>query len=124
MKIEYLIEFKKELKKLEKKYPTLSEDLDHFISYGLPKIIDNKIIEEMPIISKLGIINPEIRKVTKFACRSIYGRGAKSGIRIIFAYDREKKVVKFIEIYHKNKKEIENRDRIYKYFPSIQNPNS
>lgn len=121
-KITQLSEFEKDLKKLKKRFRTLDSDLENFIKVQLKMFhkldIDNKGIIE---IKGLGIEYPEIYKARKFACRSLKGKGSKSGIRIIYAYfDREDKI-EFIEIYYKGDKENEERERIQKHFKDFIN---
>lgn len=116
-KIDQLPEFNKDLKKLLKKFKTLEEDLEIFIEKGLNLYhklkIDNKGI--IPI-SGLGIDYPKIYKARKFACRSLRGRGAHSGIRVIHAYFEDTDTIELIEIYYKGDKETEDRARIFKYY--------
>lgn len=98
--IKQLDKFKKDLKKLLKKYPSLEEDLDSFINvqlYAYHKLgIDNHGV--FPI-ENLGILNPKIFKVKKFACKSLKGRGANSGIRITYAFIPDDDRIELIEIY-------------------------
>jgi hypothetical protein len=114
--ISELQEFKRDLKALSKKFKTLREDLNTFINVQLKLFhklnIDNKGIIQ---ISNLGIEYPLIYKVKKFACRSLKGKGVKSGIRIIYAYYPDKDKIEFIEIYYKGIKENEDRKRILGY---------
>lgn len=63
-------------------------------------------------IPGLSFSTPRIFKVKKFACRSLRGRGSKSGIRVIYAYDEKEDRIDLIEIYFKGDKENEDRDRI------------
>lgn len=117
--VKYLPECEKELRRLSKKrFRTLREDLDTFIDTSLKLYHkQNKTdFDGIVPISNLDIPYPEIFKATKFACRSLKGRGAKSGIRIIYAYHREKDIIEFIEIYFKGDKENEDRERIKKYY--------
>ncbi len=111
--IVYLSEFKKEKKKLLKRFRTLDEDLDNFINVQLKLFhklgIDNNAVEH---ISYLGIAEPKIYKVKKFACKSLKGKGVQSGIRIIYSYFEKDDRIEFVEIYYKGDKENENRDRI------------
>jgi mRNA-degrading endonuclease RelE of RelBE toxin-antitoxin system len=111
-------EFEREFKKLLKRFRTLDEDLNTFINTQLKiahklNIIDNKSIV---IISNLGIDNPKIYKARRFACKSLKGKGARSGIRIIYAYYEEEDIIEFIEIYYKAQKANEDRDRIIEYY--------
>ncbi|MCL4511783.1 MAG: hypothetical protein M1470_12025 [Bacteroidetes bacterium] len=118
-----LPEFEKDLKALKKRYRTLSvgsygeEDIENFIKAALIPFheegIDSGSIVE---ISDLGIAEPRIFKVRKFACRSLYGKGAQSGIRIIYAYSEKDREVRFIEIYYKGDKKNEDRERVKNYF--------
>ncbi len=113
----YLKEFKTDLKKLTKRFRTLKEDLSNFINtqlYIYHKLdIDNKGI--CPI-SGLKIKSPGIYKAKKFACRSLKGKDARSGIRVIYAYFKEEDRIELIEIYYKGDKSNENRERIKKYY--------
>lgn len=116
--IKYLSEFKKELEKLSKKrFRTLPEDLKVFID--TPLKLYHKLqtdYDGIVPISDLGIEYPEIYKVTKFACKSLKGKGVKSGIRITYAYYKDKDVIEFIEIYFKSDKENEDRQRIKEHY--------
>ncbi|MBO8132191.1 MAG: hypothetical protein H0Z29_11920 [Candidatus Marinimicrobia bacterium] len=115
--ISYLPEFKKDAKKLRKRFQTIKSDLEIFVEKQLflyHKLkIDNKGIFQ---ISGLHINYPKIYKAKKFACRSLKGRGAKSGIRIIYAYYEDKDKIEFIEIYYKGDKENEDKERILRYY--------
>ena len=110
-------EFEREFKKLKKRSPTLEGDFTTFINAQLNSFhklnIDNRGIIRL---SKLGFDNPRIFKARKFACRALKGRGAKSGIRIIYAFFEETDKIEFIEIYFKGDKNRENRDRIAQYY--------
>ena len=108
-----LPEFKRDLKRLSRKFRTLEEDLKVFVDKQLNLYhklkIDNKGIFVIP---ELGISYPKIYKAKKFACRSLKRKGAASGIRIIYAYYEEEDIIEFIEIYYKGDKENEDRKRI------------
>lgn len=111
--LERLEDFKKNLKKLLKRFPSLEEDLESFINaqlFAYHKLqVDNHGI--FPI-EGLGILNPKIFKVKKFACKSLKGRGVHSGIRVTYAYFPEEDRIEFIEIYYKADQENEDRQRI------------
>ncbi len=64
------------------------------------------------VVSDLGIEEPEIYKVRKFACRALKGKGNQTGIRIIYAYFKDEDRIEFVEIYFKGDKESEDRKRI------------
>lgn len=115
--ISHLPEFEKDLKKLVKGFKTLGEDLKVFIktalySYHKLKIDSGGIFH----ISDLGIQSPKIYKAKKFACRSLKGKGAYSGIRVIYAYFEEQDRIELIEIYYKGDKEGEDRKRISRHY--------
>lgn len=105
--------FKKDFKSLLKKYKSLKDDLD----------VVKKVLEVLPDarppfsfrIDNLGIENCVI-KVKKIACKSLKGNGVNSGLRLVYAYFKDDKKIVFIEIYHKNDRENEDRDRIMNYF--------
>jgi hypothetical protein len=75
--------------------------------------IDNKGIFRIP---GLQIENPCVYKAKKFACRALKGKGAKSGIRIIYAYFETEDRIELVEIYYKGDKENEDLSRILKHY--------
>lgn len=91
-------EFDKDLKQLLKRYRSLEDDLKVFIYTQLVLLhkqkIDNRGIVH---INNLGIEEPKIFKAVKFACKSIHGRGAASGIRLTYAYFEESDHIEFIQ---------------------------
>ncbi len=64
-----------------------------------------------------GLRNEKVQlyKLKKFACRSLKGRGAKSGIRVIYAFVPDSMKVVLIEIYFKGDKSKEDRQRMRKF---------
>ena len=113
MNIEELPEFGKDLKALLKRYRTLNDDL------GVVKTILRKKPEERPPFSfridNLGIETCVI-KVKKIACRALKGRGVNSGLRLVYAHFAADQRIVFIELYHKNDKDNEDRQRILDNF--------
>jgi len=114
-----LPEFERDLKKLSKKYRSLEDDLQNFIDTALYLYHKNSIntgeFYRIPDL-KLNTDNPKIYKAKKFACRSLKGTGGKSGIRVIHAYFDDLDRIELVEIYHKSDKELEDRERILKYY--------
>ncbi|MGB7294222.1 MAG: hypothetical protein WBC70_01405 [Candidatus Aminicenantales bacterium] len=108
-----LPEFERDMKKLMKRFRSLEDDLDNFIKTELQLFhklrIDNKGVVH---IAGLGIQRPKVYKARKFACRALKGKGAHSGIRVIYAYLQEDDLIELIEIYYKGDKESEDRERI------------
>jgi len=113
MKIEELAEFRRDMKRLLKKYRTLNDDLS----------VVKKVLYVRPHASppfSFEINNLEIDtcviKVKKIACKSLKGKGVNSGLRLIYAlFEAEQRIV-FVEIYHKNTQTNEDRARIKKHF--------
>jgi mRNA-degrading endonuclease RelE of RelBE toxin-antitoxin system len=117
-KIEYhhTTEFKKDLKKLSKRFRSLPSDLETVKKnvielYHIHKI-DNHSNFPIP-----GFVTPQttVYKIKKFACKSLKGKGSRSGIRVIYVYHSNTKNVDFIEIYYKQDQENETRERIIKH---------
>lgn len=122
---ERLPEFVRDLKRLLKRYPTLEEDLETFAQTQLflyHKLgIDNRGVVR---IDNLGRTRAPIFKATKFACRSLKGKGSRSGIRVIYAYFEERDRIEFIQIYTKADKDVENRERIKSNYMPARAPRS
>ena len=113
MTFEELEEFKKDLKQLLKKYRTLNDDIE-----TVKRVLIVEPDERPPFsfrISDLGITTCVI-KVKKIACRALKGRGVNSGLRLIYAHFEEEQRIVMVELYHKNDKEIEDKQRIKKHF--------
>lgn len=109
IKIEKLPEFEKDIKALRKKYKTIDDDIA-----VIEKVINIEPNANPPFsyhIDGLGIETCVI-KVRKIASKSFKGRGAMSGFRLIYAHFEKENRVVFIELYHKNNKDIEDKDRI------------
>ena len=115
--IRKLAEFEKDFKKLAKKFRTLDEDLNTFVANQLKLThklnIDNKGVVR---ISDLGIEHPKVYKAKKFPCKALKGKGAASGIRVIYVHYEEEDIIEFVEIYYKGDKENEDRERILSHY--------
>ena len=113
MTFDELDEFKRDLKKLLKKYRSLKDDLE-----TVRKVLTVEPNERPPFsfrIEGLGIKTCVI-KVKKIACKSLKGRGVNTGLRLIYAHFEEEKRIVLVELYHKSDKENEDRDRILNNF--------
>lgn len=113
MKIEELEEYKKDLKKLSKKYRTLPDDIE-----VVKKVLSVSPNERPPFsfrIDSLGIETCVI-KVKKIASKSFKGKGVNSGFRLIYAHFENENRIVLIELFHKSKKEIEDKIRISNNF--------
>lgn len=108
-----LPEFEKDVKNLLKKYRTLNDDLAVVSS-----ILKKRPDERPPFsfrVDNLGLTSCII-KVKKIACKALKGKGVNSGLRLVYAYFPDEKKITFIELYHKNDKELEDRERIMENF--------
>jgi mRNA-degrading endonuclease RelE of RelBE toxin-antitoxin system len=118
-KVSWLPEFEKDLKRLSKRFKTLEDDLRIFIDTQLNLFHklgeDNGGIFQIP---SLHIKASKFYKAKKFACRSLKGAGAHSGIRVIYTYFKEEDRLELIEVYYKGDKENEDKERIRKAYHS------
>jgi mRNA-degrading endonuclease RelE of RelBE toxin-antitoxin system len=91
MIIDELEEYRKDLKKLSRKYRTLPEDME-----VVRKVLFVHPTERPPFsfrIDNLGIETCVI-KIKKIASRSFKGKGVNSGFRLIYAhFEAEEKIV-------------------------------
>ena len=108
-------EFQKDFKRLLKKFKSLEIDLElaktATIEFFHIRGLNNLSTFQIQGFYTEGI---QVYKIKKFSCRSLKGRGSKSGIRVIYAYLEQEQKIEFIEIYFKGEKETENRERIKK----------
>jgi mRNA-degrading endonuclease YafQ of YafQ-DinJ toxin-antitoxin module len=108
-----LPEFKKDLKSLLKKYRSVNEDIQ-----VVKKVLEILPNERPPFSYRIDNLGLEtcVIKVKKIACKSLKGRGVNSGLRLIYAHFEKDGRIVFIELYHKNEKENEDRARILENF--------
>jgi len=109
MEFDTLTAFDKDLKQLLKRYRTLNDDLE-----DVKTILKVKPEERPPFSFRIDNLGLEtcIIKVKKIACKALKGRGVNSGLRLIYAHFPEEQKITFIELYHKNDKENEDKTRI------------
>lgn len=105
-----LPEFRRELRKLSRKYGTLNDDLEIF----------KEVLSTSPTgfgNSFTVIHSTKVIKIVKarMACRSLRGRS----LRVIYAYLEREEKIEFIEIYYKGNKENEDRNRIKEYLKLV-----
>jgi len=113
IEFKHLPEFSKDLKRLLKKYRTLESDLD-----DVRKDLQDEPSASPPFsfrIEGLGIKTCVI-KIKKIASDSFKGKGRNSGFRLIYAWFETERKITFVELYHKNEKENEDRERIFRNF--------
>lgn len=105
--------FRKDMKRLSKRFRTLEEDVK-----VVRKVLAVEPDARPPFsvrIDGLGITGCVI-KIRKIACRSLKGKGAESGLRIVYAYFPAESKITMIEIYYKGDKEKEDLNRILEFF--------
>jgi mRNA-degrading endonuclease YafQ of YafQ-DinJ toxin-antitoxin module len=109
MTFEELTEFKKDLKNLLKKYRTLNDDLD-----VVKQVLEVTPDKRPPFSFRIDNLGLEtcIIKVKKIACKALKGKGVNSGLRLIYAHFADEQKITFIELYHKNDKDNEDKNRI------------
>ncbi|MGE0631264.1 MAG: hypothetical protein AB7H48_00825 [Parachlamydiales bacterium] len=102
------------MKKLLKRFPSLEKDLEVFQKVQL-NLFHKQGLDNGGIVRIVGLEQGllPIFKARKFACRSLKGKGAQSGIRVIYAYDAESDCIKYLEIYYKGDQELETRTRFH-----------
>lgn len=103
--------FQKDLKKLSKRFHTLTDDIQTFCDFSLPQFISNNQSPGYFRISATGIDYPEFYICKKIACKSIAGKGVNSGLRITFAFYPIEKQIRFIELFYKGDKDLEDFSR-------------
>jgi mRNA-degrading endonuclease RelE of RelBE toxin-antitoxin system len=113
MKIDELNEFKRDLKKLSKKFRTLPEDIEI-----VKKVLTVSPNERPPFSFRIDNLGIEtcIIKIKKIASKSFKGKGVNSGFRLIYAHFENENRIVLIELFHKSQKEIEDKDRITSNF--------
>lgn len=108
--------FKKDLKRLLKKFQTLEDDLE-IAKRNAIELYHFRKINNSSVFPIQGFCKERVQiyKIKKFACRALKGRGSKSGIRIIYAFHSDGFKVVFIEMYFKGEKANEDQERMEEY---------
>lgn len=113
-------EFQKDFKRLQKRFKSLEEDFK-LVKIAAIELYHIQKINNLSVFPIQGFCTEKIQvcKIKKFACKTLKGKGSKSGIRVIYAYHDETFKIDFIEIYYKGDKENENRERIKEYLKNL-----
>ena len=98
-------EFKKEFKKLHKKYPTLEDDLE-VVKKAIAASPEGNGSKHWETLSR-DTSDKRILKM-RMMCRAVRG----SQFRLVYLYDGQSVEVLFIELYFKGNKEREDKERI------------
>jgi mRNA-degrading endonuclease RelE of RelBE toxin-antitoxin system len=107
--------FKKKLKKLSSKYRHLEDDFSKFekaLKVNIRKG-EKTLSRNYKRIKGTCVDNPIfVYKARDFRSKDFPGKGAKSGFRIIFIYNKDRDEVIYIDIYHKKKQNNHDIDLI------------
>lgn len=114
MKYEETEEFKKDLKRLMKKYRSLSTDLDTLKQYCIDPFSTGKLSSTPAIVKIEGMCaHPWVAyKVRRVRCESLRNRGNNSGLRLIYIFHEIEQRIIFVELYAKSDKANEDRERL------------
>jgi hypothetical protein len=109
--------FEKELRTLAKKFRSLPEDFESLKKFSIEFFHTSDAKDNNSIFKIEGCCNDRFESyvIKKIACRSIKGRGCRSGIRITYVLDKYLNNITFMEIYFKSDKEIEDKERLKKF---------
>ncbi len=113
MTFDELVDFNKDLNNVLKKQRSLNEDFEVMIT-----VLEVTPQERPPFSFRIDNLGLEtcVIKVKKIACKALKGRGVNSGLRLIYAHFEAEQKITFIELYHKNDKENEDKQRIIDNF--------
>lgn len=106
-------DFDKDFKRLCKRFRTLPEDLETLKRAAIELLhvhsIDNLSCLEIPGCCTDGKTS---YKVKKFPCKSLKGKGVRSGLRLTYIFFHAENRVLLVEIYYKGDQENEDRSRL------------
>lgn len=121
IEVDYHKKFLKEKRKFRSKCPSIDRDFNRFEIALKIKIQDNNY--EVPVdnnhIFKISGLDKSVYLpafvVKAFYCEKM-NKGSNSGFRITFLWNPKEKSIYFVEFYFKQKKDIEDKDRINMLF--------
>ena len=114
-------EFNKDFKSLLKRFKSLERDFENMKKYTLETFYEKgQPTTAFVPIEGFCSDNYTSNKVRKFSCMALKGRGAASGIRVIFVWEESKRLITFVEIYFKGDKENEDRERLSDFVSKIE----
>ena len=117
-------EFERDFKRLGKRFKTLDKDFELMKRM----LLETHYLEGQPVSPRALVDiegfcgeNYKSKKVRRFTCASLKGKGGNSGIRVIFVYEKTEDTHKitFVEIYFKGEKENEDRERLAKFLKEL-----
>ena len=124
MKYKSLPSFDKDMKKLSKRYSSLNSDFKFLVKYHIEAFHIHGVRSDDPVeISGCCGKDYKSYKVRKFACKSLRGSGKNSGLRLIYVYELNPKIITFVEIYYKGDKENEDKGRLKEFTEGLDGEN-
>lgn len=113
----FVPEFENDILSLTEKFETLGQDLKVFIETALKLYHVLKVDNEgVRILKNLNKETGKIYEAFKFACRSMKGKGAKTGIKVVYAHFEQEKRIELIEMYYQEDKDNPDQERLTKYY--------
>ena len=109
MQFDVCPQFEKDFKRLEKKYKTLKDDFVTLKKFLTSTKHPNNYSSFR--IDNLGLSEVVI-KLKHIPCRSMKGKGSRTGLRIIYVYFEKEERILFIEFYQKAEQANEDIERI------------
>lgn len=115
-------QFKKDLKKLTRKYRSLPEDLENFKSaLKVAHFTDGLNCKSLGMFPLSHKAIPEGFFIAKrFACTSMKGSGSRSGFRVVYELKMDKFVFCFIELFHKSNQSVPDFTRLKEYLSHLE----
>jgi mRNA-degrading endonuclease RelE of RelBE toxin-antitoxin system len=113
--------FRKEFKKIIKKHqcPSLKEDFYRLKIALVQDLEDNNHTFSVNYCTRISGLENKVTLpsfiVKKFRCQNI-NKGSRSGFRLTFVFYPDENIFYFVEIFNKNKKAIEDKERINNLF--------
>ena len=114
-------EFRRDFKHLKKRFRTLDDDFSVMKKAAI-ELFHVHGIDNGACIEIEGFCPPPrfSYKVVKFACKSLKGKGKRSGLRVIYVYDKETNTVHFVEIYYHEKDGTDlDRERLARFLETF-----
>ncbi len=117
---EYHNKFKKEFQKIFTRHqcPTIKSDFKLLYDILIQHLLESNKFEShvcMRIAGLENYVNVPAFIIKKFRCEGI-NKGVNSGFRITFIFDKDESKFIFVEMFHKNKKKIPDKNRINELF--------
>jgi hypothetical protein len=110
-------EFKRDIKKLSKRFGTIQEDLQHFIDYGVtPHHCLDQPDPWIVRMSGLGFADPPVFIAKRVTCQSLRGTGSQSGLRVVYAWFADEGRIELVELFYKGDKKSADFDRIRRLY--------